>query len=155
MEAQERPRPTAKSDIAAVRRVIGSLGSNRLLHAGFGSLADQGVVLFSNFVTMVLLARAMTPHEFGSFVVVYTGLLFANGFQQSLITRPHNVFAAPMRETVQEVYTGGAAGLQLLLATLFATLPLAGAVVAYFMGLHATWLLLGLSAAVFCWQLQE
>jgi len=154
-QSPERPRPTLKSDLAAVRRVLSRLTSNRLLHAGFGSLADQGLVSFSNFMTMVLLARAMTPHNFGSFVVVYTGLLFANSFQSSLITRPHNVFAAPMRDTVQAVYTGGAAGLQLLLATVFAAMPLAGAVVAYFMGLHATWLLLGLSAAVFCWQLQE
>lgn len=155
MEAQERPRPTVKSDIAAVRRVVGSLGSNRLLHAGFGSLCDQGLVSFSNFVTMVLLARAMTPQEFGTFVVVYTGLQFANGFQQSLITRPHNVFAAPMRSELGAIYTGGAAAMQLLMATFFACLPLIAAVAGYFLGLHITWLMLGLSAAVFGWQLQE
>jgi len=154
-ESQERPRPTLKSDLAAVQRVLSRLGSHRLLHAGIASLTDQALVSFSNFITMVLLARAMSPHDFGSFVIVYTGLLFANSFQSSLVTRPHNVFAAPMRDKMHEVYTGGAAGMQLLMATVFAGIPLAGAVVAYLMGLHATWLLLGLSAAVFCWQLQE
>ena len=69
---------------------------------------------------------------------------------------PHNVLAAPMRGTLQAVYTGGAAGMQVLLATVFAGLPLAGAVGGHTSGLHRlTWLLLGLSVAVFGWQLQE
>lgn len=154
-ESPERPRPAVKPGIAAVSRVLGGLKSSRLLHAGFGSLVDQALVSFCNFLTMVLLARSMTPHDFGSFVVAYTGLLFANSVQSSLITRPHNVFAAPMRDKLHDVYTGGAAGMQLLMAVTFAAMPLAGAAVAYFMGLHVTWLLFGLSAAVFCWQLQE
>ena len=139
-ESQERPRPTVKSDLAAVQRVLSKLGSSRLLHAGFGSLADQALVSFSNFLTMVLLARAMSPHDFGGFVVVYTGLLFANSFQSSLVTRPHNVFAAPMRDKMHEVYTGGAAGMQLLMAVFFAAIPLAGAVVSHYTHMHVTWL---------------
>ena len=154
-EASERPRPTLKSDLAAVRRVVGGLGTNRLVHAGFGSLADQGLVSFSNFITMVLLARAMTPQDFGGFVVVYTGLLFANGFQQALITRPHNVFAAPMRKELGAVYTGGAAAMQLLMASFFAGLPLIAGLVSLFTDLHIGYLMLALSLAVFGWQLQE
>src|SRR5688572_1830640 len=107
-------------------------------------------------MTMVLLARAMTPHNFGAFVIVYTGLMFANSFQQALITRPHNVLAARMDGKLLDVYTGGAASAQLLMAAIFAGLPLVGAFVGHYFGLHhVTWLVLGLAAAVFGWQLQE
>jgi O-antigen/teichoic acid export membrane protein len=53
------------------------------------------------------------------------------------------------------MYTGGAAGIQLVMATFFAAIPLIAAAIGHFLGLHITWLMLGLSAAVFCWQLQE
>jgi len=151
----ERPRPTLKSDIAAVRRVVMRLTRNNLLHAGFGSLTDQALVSFSNFVTMVLLARAMGPYDFGVFVVAYTGLVFANSVQSSLITRPHNVFAAPMRESLHDIYTGSAAGMQLLLTSAFASLALVAALISVVAAPNVTLFMLGLAAAVFAWQLQE
>ena len=44
--------------------------------AGLWSLADQGAVSLGNFLTNILLARALAPAEYGIFALVF-GLLLA------------------------------------------------------------------------------
>ena len=46
---------------------------------------------------MILLARAVTPGDFGSFTLVYSALLFGGVLQGALVTQPHNVIGAGLR----------------------------------------------------------
>src|SRR4051812_33542354 len=66
------------------------------LHNHSWGLFDQVLISATNFVTMVLTARALKPNsaEFGEFSLIYSALLFANVLQSTLITQPHNVLAA-------------------------------------------------------------
>ena len=68
---------------------------------GLGSVswgvADQMLISATNLITMILLARGLHPEAFGSFVLAYSILLFANSLQSGLITQPHNLLGAGRR----------------------------------------------------------
>ena len=77
--------------------VSASLGRFRIAaRAGNGlwGLCDHGLVSGVNFLTIVLVARAVTPAEFGAFVLAFTVILTTLTLQAALITRPHNVLGA-------------------------------------------------------------
>ena len=52
------------------------------------SLADQGVVSAGNFLTNLLLLRALPPAEFGAYALLLNAMIFLNTVQQSLIGYP-------------------------------------------------------------------
>jgi len=58
------------------------------------AMGDQVLISGANFLTTVLIARALSPASFGTFTLVYSALLLANIFQSTLITQAHNVLAA-------------------------------------------------------------
>jgi hypothetical protein len=60
------------------------------------AFADQGVVSLGNFVTTLLLARALKPSEFGVFSVLFASILFLNTIHAALVTYPLSIFGAPM-----------------------------------------------------------
>jgi O-antigen/teichoic acid export membrane protein len=80
----------------------------RTREAAFG-LTDQALVSAANFGATVILARALSPTEFGSFTLVYAGLLLAASFQSALITQPHNVLGATLTGEAYRRYTTGVA----------------------------------------------
>ncbi|MPZ48776.1 MAG: hypothetical protein GEU75_05590 [Dehalococcoidia bacterium] len=118
-------------------------------------IADQALISLANFLTMLLLARSLDPSGFGSFVVVYTVLLFVTSIQMTLITRPHNVLAAGLQADDYGSYTSGALAGQALLALLFTATALLAAGIAFALGAGLAPLLLALAAVVFAWQMQE
>jgi O-antigen/teichoic acid export membrane protein len=126
-----------------------------VLRTGSWGIADQALISVTNFATMVLLARALTSSAFGSFVLVYTGLLFANSIQSALITQPHQILGAQRDRGDYERYTSSAAAQQVLLAGVFAGMALAGGGAAWLAGWSAAGLMLTLAPAVVAWQLQE
>jgi O-antigen/teichoic acid export membrane protein len=61
-----------------------------------GALAilDQGVVAGSNFAISILLARWLSPEQYGIYAVAFTVLLFLINFHQSLVLEPMMVFGS-------------------------------------------------------------
>ena len=49
-------------------------------------VGDQALISATNFLGMVVAARALSTTEFGIYALAYTGLWAMNGVQSSLIT---------------------------------------------------------------------
>ncbi len=76
-------RPT---DIKAEAGLL-SIGRRWGAKAAF-SVADQGIVSGANFALNILLARWLTPAEYGAFAVAFTIFLFLSGFHNALVLEP-------------------------------------------------------------------
>jgi O-antigen/teichoic acid export membrane protein len=55
---------------------------------------DQGTYSITGFITSVVLARSLSPTEYGAYTLVFTALLFIGMFQDSLVTEPLLVYGA-------------------------------------------------------------
>lgn len=126
-----------------------------LLRKGGWGLADQALISAVNFFTMVLLARALGPSAFGVYVLVYTGLQFANGMQNALIVQPHNVLAAARHGGDYVAFTVTSTLVQLLFAFTVAALVLLLATVTRSWSWSVAPLLFALAPAAAAWQMQE
>lgn len=105
----------------------------------------------TNLITMVLVARAVEPAQFGVFVVAYTFIWVFQSIQRALILEPLTVLSAAKEENELRSYFTNTAVLQVMLA-----LALGGAVAV----VGAFWpsvrsLLLALALVVVFWQLQH
>jgi O-antigen/teichoic acid export membrane protein len=118
-------------------------------------VADQMLISGTNFVTMLLLARALSPSHFGLFTVVYSGLLLANGLQGALICVPHNVLGAALQGEAYARYTTATAVSQVLASVLVAALVLASGAFAHAAAWGVAPLLVALAPSIVAWQLQE
>jgi len=143
----------ADTRIASIpeRSWLGSLGRRRSLKLqGFWAIADQGVVSLGNFLTTIIVARALSPQAFGIWTVIFGLILFLNGLHGSLITYPLSVRVASLDD--------GDVG-QLVVASLALTsiLALPQALILFGAGFLIGGPALGLWAIVglLCWQLQE
>jgi O-antigen/teichoic acid export membrane protein len=117
---------------------------------GFWSLADQGAVSLGNFATTILLARAMSPRDFGVFALIFGMLIFLNNLHGALITYPLSVHGAAADDNELRRLTWLALALTLAL----------GVPVGIGVGLIAWAFKLGrltpwLVAAMLLWQVQE
>ena len=63
-----------------------------LFGKGFWAVMDQGLVATSNFTLNILLARWLTPNEYGAFSVAYTIFLFLSTFHIGMLNEPLLVF---------------------------------------------------------------
>lgn len=61
---------------------------------GFLALLDQGLFSGANFLVNVLLARWLSPREYGAFAVALSVYYFLMGFHNALLTEPMMVFGA-------------------------------------------------------------
>jgi O-antigen/teichoic acid export membrane protein len=59
-------------------------------------LLDQALASGVNFLTVILVARAVEPREFGWFALVFTLLQSLGALQIALVARPHNVLGPPL-----------------------------------------------------------
>ncbi len=141
--------------IAAKPHSAGRKSLRPWLGKGAWGLADQMLISGTNFVTMVFLARGLGPAAFGTFVLTYTVLQFANSLQGALIIQPHSVLGATRQGRDYVDYTASTALTQLALAALAALVALAAAAVAYGAGWSVAPLLLALAPTAVAWQLQE
>jgi O-antigen/teichoic acid export membrane protein len=67
----------------------------RLFHLGtqgFWAIADQGLFAVSNLLVNVMLARGLSPAEYGAFATSYTVLLLVSGAHTSLLIEPMLIF---------------------------------------------------------------
>lgn len=52
---------------------------------------DQAITSLSNFLTVVIIAKAIIPEEFGIYILIYTAIMIIAGVQSSLVTGPIRV----------------------------------------------------------------
>jgi len=64
------------------------------------SILDQGLFSGANFLLNILLARWLTPEEYGAFAVAFSGFLISFGFYNSLILDPLMVFGSTKSESI-------------------------------------------------------
>src|SRR5438477_212183 len=77
-------------------------GIMRLVGNGFWAIADQGFFAGSNFILNIVLARWLSPNEYGAFGVAFSIFLLVGTLHSSLVTEPMTVFApGKVRERIQ------------------------------------------------------
>jgi O-antigen/teichoic acid export membrane protein len=118
-------------------------------------LADQGVASGVNFLTLILLARVLSPTDFGFFVLAFALLQLATLLQTALVTRPHNVLAATRSGDSYTSYTRTLALAQLAFAAAMALLVAAASGAAFVVGIPEPSVFLCAAPALAGWQLQE
>ncbi len=118
-------------------------------------VGDQALISATNFLTLIIIARNLSPTDFGAFTLAYTAIQFANSLQAALVTQPHNVLGATRSGNEYVSYTVATAISQVFFTGIVAFLAAAGAVIAYLAGWSIAPLLLALILALVAWQLQE
>jgi O-antigen/teichoic acid export membrane protein len=75
---------------------------------GKGSLAvvDQGLFAGTNFIVNILLARWLTPAEYGAFALAFSVFLLLGAFHTASLTEPMMVFGAGKYASCFEKYVG-------------------------------------------------
>jgi O-antigen/teichoic acid export membrane protein len=100
-----------------VPRLLRRVGGGRTPAALF----DQGLISGANFMTNVLLARALGIREYGVFALAWTAVLFANSLQYAVIVTPM-MSVGPKQESEERPSYYGSVLLQEIVFALVATL---------------------------------
>ena len=79
---------------ASRRWIGGRKAAGRWAGRGLWAIADQGLFALSNFALNVILARWLTPAEYGAFAVIYAVFLLIGTFHSALLTEPMLVFGS-------------------------------------------------------------
>jgi O-antigen/teichoic acid export membrane protein len=132
-----------------------SPGARSLLRKGVWALADQGLISATNFVMTVLVARALSPRDFGLYALMFTALLFLNNVQSALVSQPHTMRGAPLSGQEFVGFTTTTAWTQVMLSCVGAfVIALIGSV-GLWRGWGAAPLLFACASATAAWQMQE
>ncbi|MBO6575315.1 MAG: hypothetical protein JJ896_07870 [Rhodothermales bacterium] len=120
------------------------------------TLADQAVVSLANFLTVFLLARGLTPQDFGLVALLLASLLMVTAIQTSLVGHVHNVLGPRRKRTRFLSLTGHLLLVQMgfgLLVTLtaLAVVPFGE----FALGAGGRDLAVAFAAIVFPWMLQD
>lgn len=91
------------SNLSALGR---AQGVGRWLGRGFWTITDQGLFAMSNFILSILLARWLTPHDYGAFAVVFAGFLLLGLLHNALLVEPMLIFGPDKYETRLPEYLG-------------------------------------------------
>jgi O-antigen/teichoic acid export membrane protein len=118
--------------------------------AAFWSLGDQAAVSAGNFLTTILLARALLPSEYGVYALLFALMLMMNGFHSALIWYGLSLQGASKSEAEIRPLAGGSL---VLTAGLAIVLGAATGVAAVFF--HRASLVPWILLALLFWQLQE
>jgi O-antigen/teichoic acid export membrane protein len=90
--------------------------SGDVARKGYLSGLDQALISLTNFLTSVMLARALTPTQFGAYGVGFILTRFARAFQEGLIIQPMTAMAPGLEGDRRRAYISGVGGLQVGLA---------------------------------------
>ena len=119
-------------------------------NAGVGSIGDQAAVSAGNFLTSVLLARALVPAEYGVYSLLFAFIIALNGIHAALVTYGLSLHGAAQPQEILERLCGQSLALTLVLST-----ALGAVIFCVALALHrpsaAPWAFL----ALVCWELQE
>lgn len=58
------------------------------------ALTDQGVMSAANFLTLLIVARKLSPEEFGNFSLAWLATLFLANLHRAVLTQPLNILGA-------------------------------------------------------------
>ena len=94
---------------------------------GMVILVDQGVASATNFLTGVILARALTKADFGFYMLGSSIIIFLTTVQSSIILMPYTVYSPRVKGEGQLRYNGSVFIHQLTLSGIAATALLIGA----------------------------
>ena len=83
-----------------------NLLSRIILHKGSFTLANQGVVSATNFLTGVAIGRFCTKDQFGLYMLGFTIVLFVADLQTSLISTPYMIYSPRLKENDLRIYNG-------------------------------------------------
>ena len=136
-----------RSDFAAA--------GTRARRANLYGLADQALISGTSFITLLVLARALSVSAFGAFALAYTALVFVNSLQSALVTQPHNVLGAAQVKGAYTRFTTATIVAELLfLSCVVLVLSIIG-LAALGIRTDVAELLLAMVVATIAWQLQE
>jgi hypothetical protein len=123
---------------------------DKLRTGSFWAVLDQMLVSAGNFATTLVLSRCLTPSEFGTFALLTSVCLVANGFHSNLIVSPLMVLGAAESGKKERTCPAAAIGLTSLLFPVWIC-----AILIASLSLHriASGVLAALS--VLAWQYQE
>ena len=121
-------------------------GFTRLANKGFWAVTDQALFAVSNFVLNVLLARWLTPQDYGAFTLAFSVSLLIGTFHSALLIEPMLVFGPGRYKARLSQYLGvmvyghwrlavPVAGALLLCVSLVLAVTGFGALSAVFLGL--------------------
>lgn len=82
------------------------------------SIVDQAMLSGINFLTILLLARALGPVNFGIYSLAWMSVLLAAGLQHSLVTQPMMSIAPKISAAESPVYFGAVVVQQLVVTSL-------------------------------------
>ena len=88
MEAAEATAPETAGAAAGSAEAVPAASSSSSLGKSVWGLLDQGTVSAGNFLTNLLLLRALTPANFGTYALLLNAMIFLNTVQQSLVGYP-------------------------------------------------------------------
>src|SRR5439155_722855 len=88
----------------------GPAGLLRWVGRGSWAIADQGLFAGTNFLLNVMLARWLSPGEYGAFAVGLAAVFFVGTFHSALLTEPMLVFGPGKYADRAGAYVGGGAG---------------------------------------------
>jgi O-antigen/teichoic acid export membrane protein len=83
---------------------------------GYLSAVDQGLISLANFVTAIILARQITPSEFGIYAVGFAALHLVRAVLEGLVIQPLNALGSPMDMEAFRAYAGASGAIQAVLA---------------------------------------
>jgi len=86
--------------------------SGEMARQGYLSGIDQALISLTNFITSVMLARALTPTQFGAYGVGFILLRLARAFQEGLVIQPMTSLAPSMPPAARRAHISGSGGLQ-------------------------------------------
>lgn len=121
------------------------------------AMTDQVLVSGVNFLTGILIARALGLHQFGVFHIAWMAVIMASNLQLAMIISPMMSIGPKQAPSLSSAYYGAASAQQLIFALLSATVLYGGtlAMGAIFPESKASALAIPLAAAVFCLQIQD
>jgi O-antigen/teichoic acid export membrane protein len=126
-----------------------------LLNRGAWGLADQGLLSLATFVTLALIARANSPHEFGLFSLAFAFINLEMTLASSLLTEPFAVIAAAYEKDRYKAYVTSTYLMHLSFALLISVGLAAGGLLFLVFGWGRAELLFLVIPAMLAWQLQD
>jgi O-antigen/teichoic acid export membrane protein len=116
---------------------------------GAFAVVDQGVCALGNFVTVILLSRALVPEQFGKYALIFNAVMIFSSVQNALVTGPMRVLGAPRVGDAEYVHSQ----LRVQAAVLLIEIPVLAIALVWFVNDAAA--LLGALAAMAALQLHE
>lgn len=141
--------------LQSLLRVLQTDGAKRLMRKGAWGFADHAQISASGFIMTVLLARVLSPTDFGLYALAYTALISINQIQGALVNQPYTMLGAPKSGEDFHRYTTATLWTQVALALITAAATLLVAGIAFMNDWGATGLIFACAPATVAWQMQE